>query len=299
MKKQIIFALALLATPAYAQLGPIGSSVDPYIIVEPNDPTIAPGFQNTAGRTLSNYATIGGTKRCNIVWFGQSNSGANYASPGYSISNPTAIFNFDIYNGGLYATTAPLLGGGGPPNLVTGGSASGGGNSLNAIADNLIAGGTCDRVVLIPASISSTTAADWATGSQRQRIIVTSNRLVAAGIPISAVCWTQGESDTAAGTSQASYTASLTAIISTIQAQSAFSGVPIFISKTSYYLGTTATNVTNPQVAAVNGTTVFSLGNSDSLGAGDRRDNIHFNTIGVTDWAAIAGPALAAHLTVR
>jgi len=297
--KKLLLSLLLLTSPVYAQLASVGSAIDPFIIIEPADPTIAPGFKNPAGRTLANYATIGGSKRCNIVWFGQSNSGANYASPGYVISNPTTIYNFNIYSGGLYLTSAPLLGGGGPPNLVTGGSALGGGNSLNAIADSLIASGTCDRVVLIPASISSTTAADWATGSQTQRIIVTARRLAANGIPVSAVCWTQGESDTAAGTSQASYTASLTAIISTIQAQAAFSGVPIFISKTSYYLGTTATNVTNPQVAAVNGTTVFSLGDSDTIGAGGRRDDIHFNAGGITSWAAIAAPALAANLIVR
>ena len=300
MKRLLAVLLCLIPSIATAQLSGqgAGSAPDPFVIIEPADPTIAPGYKAVAGRTLANYAAIGGSKRCNIVWFGQSNSGANYASPGYVITHPTLIFNFNIYNGGLYTTSAPLLGGGGPPSLVTGGSTAGGGNYLNAIADTLIAGGTCDRVVLIPASISSTTVADWATGSQAQRIVATAARLSANGIPVSAICWTQGESDNVAGTSQASYTASLAIVIATIQAQAAFSGVPIFVSRTSYYLGTTSANVVNAQIAAVNGTTVFALGNSDSLLAVDRRDDIHFDASGITAWTAIAAPNLAANLIV-
>lgn len=271
-----------------------GSAPDPFFMQEPNDPTIKVGWRSYDGRTQVNPLTgIGGTKRANIVAFGQSNGGGNYGivSPGYALLNPSAVFNLNPYNGAIYAgATAPTLGAGGD-----------GEGWLNRYADKLIATGLFDRVVLCGASISSTFVADWATGGYMNgRIRSVANRLTALGMSASGVIFMHGESDNVGGTSQAAYAASLATVISTIQAQAAFSGVPIFISQTSYYTGTTSAAVRAAQIAATNGATIFNLGDSDTIGAGGRTlDNIHLDASGQNSWATIATTNSSTHLTVR
>lgn len=264
-----------------------GAALDPYILPEPDRSIAIPGYQNIDGRTPSSSYLDGTKKNCIIVAFGQSNAMSNYDIGAYTILNPTKIDNLNIYDGAVYRSAAPMLG--------TGGTLE---NWGNRTADNLIADGTCDRVILVSASISNTLASDWASGgAMSPRIAATAKRIAALGWQASVVIWQQGESDTAAGTSQPAYAASLASVISIIQAN--FPGVPLFISQTSWYLGTTSANITNPQVAAINGTTIFSLGNSDLIGVADRDGGNHFSATGAASWGSTTATNLAAHLVVR
>jgi Carbohydrate esterase, sialic acid-specific acetylesterase len=292
MKRALVLLLALWAGSALAQhVG--GSKPDPYVLSEmENDNTIVPGYRDVAAYTLKNPQTIGGSKRCLLVFFGQSNSVANYHQDTYTLANPSQEFVFNVYNGGLYALQWPILGAGGPP-------AAGTSSWALRLADNLIAGATCDRVIIASAAISSSFAADWMTGGQiNNRIQAMANRITANfSFAASGVVFMQGESDCNAGTVQATYNTNLTSVINSIK--SAFPNIPIFIPTTSYYLGTTCTAVTTPQTNAVDNSIVFSLGNSDAIGAGSRYDNIHFNSAGCSSWAGTANTNLAAHILVR
>lgn len=289
----VIFALAFVcAFPAHAQRVN-ASAPDPYVLGEmQNDNTIVPGFRDASAYTEITIATLGGAKRCLLVFFGQSNSVANYQQDTYSLTNPTQEFVFNVYNGGLYKLQWPILGAGGPETSSTS-------SWVLRLADNLINAGTCDRVIIASDAISSSFAADWQVGGQiNSRIKAMANR-IAANFPYAAsmVAFEQGESDCNAGTVQATYTTELSSVDGSIAA--AFPGIPRYYSQSSYYQGTTCTAQTIPQAALVNGTTIFSMGNSDLLGSGDRWDNIHFNSAGCTAWATTVAANLAAHMIVR
>jgi hypothetical protein len=289
----LLFSL-FLAAPCYAQRAS-GSAPDPYVVSDmpaANDNTIVPGYKDAGSYTLKNPQTVGGAKRCLLVFFGQSNSVSNYHQDAYSLVNPTQEFLFNIYNGGLYALQWPILGAGGP-------SPSGTSSWALRLADNLITGTTCDRVIIASAAISSSFASDWATGGPLNGRIAAMAKRITANFPYAAsgVVFMQGESDCNAGTIQATYTTNLTSVINSIKAS--FPSIPIFIPTTSYYIGTTCAAVTTPQTNAVDNTIVFSLGNSDAIGAGSRYDNIHFNSAGCSSWAATANTNLAAHILVR
>lgn len=291
MKTLLAIFLALFASPAFAQVA--GSAADPYVMNEmANDSTIVPSYSDVAAYTQKNPQTIGGVKRCLVVFFGQSNSAANYQQDAYALVNPTQEFVFNAKNGGLYSLQWPILGAGGPGTSATS-------SWVLRLADNLIAGATCDRVIVASAAISSTFAADWMVGGQINNRIQAMAKRIAANFPYaaSAVVFQQGESDCNAGTVQGTYTTNLTSVINSIKA--AFPAIPIFIPTTSYYLGTTCAAQTTPQAAAVDGITIFSLGNSDAIGAGSRWDNIHFNAAGCTSWAGTVNTNLAAHMLVR
>lgn len=284
-----LLALGLADNAAWSQNRSFGTAVDPYIVSEHTDATVLPGYRNIDGRTLANPQNIGGSKKCVIAFFGQSNSAANYGQGTYTILNPSQIWNLNLYNGGLYLGAAPILGAGGT-----------GETWAYRYADKLIAGSTCDRVVIASAALSSTLVANWAVGGfANSRISALAKRIAATGLQASGVIFQQGESDQVAGTSQGAYATSLSSVISTIQAQAAFSGVPIFIPQTSYYLGSTSIAVRAAQSAATNGTTIFNLGDSDAIGSGSRHDNIHFNATGADSWATTVNSNSASHLIVH
>jgi hypothetical protein len=242
-----------------------------------------------SGKTQRDGSLVASQKTLVLVIFGQSNT-CNVNPSAYVASNASVIDNFNIYNGGTYAATTPLIG--------CSCSTLGPGNPFLRLADKLITSGTFDRVILVPAGIGATTAAMWAADSYN-RIAVTGRRLAAARLLGStatvAVAYQQGETD-AGATSQVAYTSSLNTFITNVRL---WHSGPIFIAQSSWNGTISDTNITNAQASVVTNTAngIWSLGNMDAntttwrQGAG----NTHLSDTGADAWATAMQTALHAY----
>lgn len=211
-----------------------------------------------------------------FVGVGQSNI-ANTVSAKHTFTNPAVVDNFNMFDGGLYAAEDPLLGA-----QPYGGQ----GNWLSWFADKLIAADYCDRVILAPIALGSTTAARWAPGGDMYHsLLMVCKRLATAGLPVSAFLWQQGESDR--GTTQAAYQSSVGAMISAIRA--AGYDEPWLLGKSTASTGVSQdANIAAAINALVNGTDIFAGADTDELvGSTYRADGAHFNPTGADAAASL------------
>ncbi|MBB2794431.1 UNVERIFIED_ORG: hypothetical protein GGD58_003301 [Rhizobium pisi] len=233
-----------------------------------------------------------GPRTAVIVVIGQSLS-VNEVPTVY-VPTHTAIDQVNIFDGKLYRAKDPLLG----INISGGAVTDLRGTWMLRMADKLIADGHFDRVILVPMAVGNTRADQWASETTApylfNKINVVGLRLRDAGLPCTAIMWGQGESDTSAGTSQASYTASLQKVIA--EFNHAIPGCPILVARETYYYGSVSAAVQAAQAAVVNGTTVFAGEDVDSIGSGGRYDNTHLNETGADQRATLAVAALMAAL---
>ncbi|MGO7541864.1 sialate O-acetylesterase [Rhizobium ruizarguesonis] len=233
-----------------------------------------------------------GPRTAVIVVIGQSLSVNEVPTPYVPVN--TNIDQLNLYDGKLYRAKDPLLGINVSGGLVTDLR----GTWMLRMADKLITAGYFDRVILVPMAVGNTRADQWASEATApflfNKINVVALRLRDAGLPCTAIMWGQGESDTSAGTSQASYTASMQKVIA--EFNHAIPGCPILVAIESYYYGSTSAAVVAAQAAVVNGTTVFAGENVDSIGSGGRYDNTHLNETGADQRATLAVAALMAAL---
>jgi hypothetical protein len=239
------------------------------------------GYDDPGGKTLRTTGTaIDPAKRTLVlISAGQSNSG-NITPTAYVPANPSAIDNFSIYDGEFYEPSCPLLGaawdmGRGPGHIGL------------RVADALVSAGKFDRVILVPVGAGSGAAANFAPGGQvDDRFRVAIRRLADRGItPASpgttwAITWMQGESDTLAGTSQASYAASMSATIAQSYADG-FAG-RWFIARETMVANVFSGAVQAAQAGLIDNVKVFFGGDIDSLtGPANRQaDNTHLNDNG-------------------
>lgn len=233
-----------------------------------------------------------GPRTAVIVVIGQSLS-VNQAPTPYVPVNSN-IDQLNIYDGKLYRAKDPLLG----INVSGGTVTAQRGTWMMRMADKLIADGHFDRVVLVPMAIGNTRIGQWADETQPpylfNRINTVGLRMRDAGLPCTAIMSGQGESDTAAGTSQAAYAAGLSRVIG--EFQRAIPGCPILVAQESYYYGATSSAVLAAQSSVVNGTTVFTGENVDSIPSSGRYDDTHLNDAGAAQRATLAVAALVTAL---
>jgi len=262
------------------------SPPDPFIITEM---PAGPGYQDTNGKTVRSLAINTGIRNLVLITAGQSNWESTNPTL-YTPTNSSVIDNFNIYDGAAYSIAGPLLGCSSSP--------LGPGNLGARVADLLVTNGKFDRVILVSIAIGSTSVADWGTGRLQDRVGVAMRRLAARGITPAttgvtfALIWGQGENDTQAGTSQASYTSSLNSFIANAQA-AGMSG-RIFVTLESWNAGTTSANVRAAQAAVVTGN-VFQGGDMDTLNATNRQaDNVHLNDTGAASMATLEYNAMHA-----
>jgi len=289
---RIVVALwFLFSGSAFAQYGS-GSSNDPFVL-----PAI-PGHtfnQGTGAVSLRPQTLNPAVRNLVAVVAGQSNV-CNVMPSAYSPSNASAIDNFNIYDGATYAAADPLLGADMNPG-------NGPGNAALRLADNLITAGLFDRVVLVPVGINASDVAFWQGSYAANRIPVALARLAARGIVAGTnvtiiVIWGQGESDNAAGTAQATYTAGLNAVIATSRA-AGFNGT-WFVAKQTYISGAASATIQAGQAAVVNhGAGVWAGPDADALvgstcsGVACRQaDLTHFSNAGAASYATAWQAAL-------
>lgn len=272
--------LLLLAAPLAAKVAPGGLARNVFSIFDIYPPgSVIPGADpvlDTTGRTQVPCGLIAGERTGVFVIVGQSNS----VNEVPTIRTPSYAKNhqLNIYDGNCYQTKEPLLG----INVSGGTVTDARGTWMSRFADRLIADNHYDRVVIVPMAVGATTAAMWADDASapflRALIGTVARRISAAGLQCTAIHWGQGESDTSAGTSQASYAASLAIVIATFNRE--LPGCPLLVARQSYYYGATSAAVLAAQDAAVNGTTVFAGEDLESIGTAYRYDNTHLSEAG-------------------
>jgi hypothetical protein len=281
------FVLGLSASAIGCLVPGVGSATDPYRL--PELPGYPPGWQNYAGRTPVASLPIGANTAV-IMLFGDSTC-SNVVNSFYTPTQ-TLNENFNVYTGGQYPTSEPVLG----CNINSGNLSSG--CYFSRVADNLRAAATFSRVILVPFGVGGSLFADYAAGGAiNGRIAAAYRRIQTAGLTAGHVYWyfQCGANDKNAGVSQASATASLNSIISTIRG---LSSANIFIPTHSNFGLATSAGIQAAQAAVIDNVSVFTGGNMDSLAGSSSNywDNTHFNATGAAAAATLAANAIAAHV---
>lgn len=211
----------------------------------------------------------------------------------YTPTNSSAISQLNIYDGAFYPITTDVLG----SSYYQG--SFGPGNISVRVADLLVTNGSFNNVIIVNFAIGSTSMAQWVTAQFTNRFTVAMLRLAAQNITPATtgvtfgLIWGQGETDNTLGTSQASYTAGLNTVLSAATT-AGFSG-RFFICKETWIFGSVSAAVQAAQTGIVNGTTIFSGGDLDSLNATNRQaDNTHFNDTGAAAAATLVYNAMHA-----
>lgn len=263
-------------------------------LISKSDPYTIPAFAghnyiDRGSRSLRTPRLTAGENTAVFIVAGQSNA-ANCLDSSYSANNASKIDNFNLFDGGVYAASDPLLG-------CTIDSA-GLGNLFFRFSDKLITAGSYDRVILAPVAVGGTLVQHWEQAAPLNlRPIVAARRLASVGLPVTAFIWMQGETDAANGTSQSSYADSLSGVISSVRGEG-FSQ-PWLIGKCTYNSGNTSSTIRSAQAAVVNGTDIFAGADSDTLtgtSVNRQADNTHFKAAGGDAAASLWRDAVIAAL---
>jgi len=259
-----------------------------------------------SGRTLRNISEITG-RSCIILFIGQStnNNGVQgMASP----ANPTKIFNLSLaypMPDKIYQAMEPLL----SSDIVQG-------HHGMYYADQLIAGGYRDNVVLLPIACGASYAADYApkggvvggpqpgtrTGSLSYRIGLAARVIAKAGLsrlPV-IIDWQQGEWDSdSTPTTYANYKLALDAGIAEFKRVGLLkTGNVMLMHKCTRITNSSGSRnpIRQAQADVVDGVLVRAGADIDSLDGSYRYDGTHFSAAGAASQAALKVPLAAAFL---
>lgn len=271
------------------------STADPFRFNEL--PSAFPGWARTNGKSeVSSYISdLGNTKT--IIIGGQSNMATACGSGAYTTVSSNAQ-NLSIYDGGIYAGSDPVLGAA----YDTTSSVS---SVCMRIADSMISRGKATRCIVVPIASVGTTYDQWspspASGlSLFGRLTTGILRCRARGLEPDAIFWGQGETDNTSGTSSASITASIRAIVDAIRASPIYCNAPFYVGLYTMNGGVTSatirTGITN---SVEGGTRKIVLGydadtNLTVAGGFRNVDDTHKSNTGLstsaTGWTTLAYP---------
>lgn len=257
-----------------------GSIFDPFYLPEEVSPKIS--FKNARTKTLTDprgsestltFIVTGQSLASNVVDTVPGGTGAFYTP-----TNPTKIDHINIFDGGTYRATEPLLG-----------TSDSRGNLFFQLADKVIAAGLCQRVILAPIAMGATSITEHVPGTiGYSKLVTAARRCIAAGRTPDAVLLQIGETDAANGMSQATFQANFNLMHAAFDAE--FAGTPWFLAKSSNNNATIRAAIT----ALVNGTDILNGADCDAfMGATYRYDSVHPNPAGAdsmsTAWLAALG----------
>lgn len=274
--------------------------LDPFYIAPTNLP-----IQGAGGYTQASCTLGAGTNKV-IVVAGQSLY-ANTANDSYAVSAPTKNLTFNAFDGNCYQTQYTMVGTFSCPSSASG--VCGGtfccGSALARMGDNLINNDGIAKVIIvgpIDQAMVGSLIANWSNPQVYPYLInnlaVVGRRLAAAGLAPTELVWEQGTSDGTAGTSQASYAASLQKIVAAFH--SVWPGVPLLINTESFWNGSVNTGIQAAQASVVDNVTVFAGADTDTIGNSGRysaggNPPTHFNSTGSPQAAALLETAVLAH----
>jgi hypothetical protein len=243
-----------------------------------------PANLSTSGKTPTSLRGLNPATTAVWIMAGQS-IGAN-STVGVTPYAPTHaghIFNVNAYDGSCTLGVGPLIGTSGP-----------GDNYQVQMADQWIQSGKATDVILAPVSIGGSALHQWIPSDNLfwQYPIAAAQQLKRLGFPPTAFLWDQGTSDSP--TSQATYTSQLLQVIALT---SAFSAPWVISQSTMQSDFTTIAAVRAACVAIVNGTTIRSGPDLDTLTGLTYRQSgnlPHLNPTGLTSAAILWVNALTA-----
>lgn len=250
----------------------VSSAVDPFEIGRTETLNAVVSFYNAyVNRTQVSPVQIAETIK-GALFIGDSVI-ANSCPTAYTVTQ-AKNHNLNVLNGGLYVSADPLLGAG------NGTAAPFIASPATRLGDLLITGAYCARAIIANNGAGGAMVQDWAVGGALNKNIGAAiKRFSAVGLPLNAVIWHAGPNDNSQGTSQASYTASLASVISTIQS---FTAATILIGVCSKASGVANAGIVAAQTAAVNHASgVWAGVNSDAYVAGNfQADGSHLSDTG-------------------
>ncbi len=266
--------------------GGVASAVDPFISSEALDIVGGQVRKSAVGKTASTPRLNDGERTAVLILDGQSNATNRLNATFYTPTNISKVDVFNIFDGGTYVGTDPLPGCGEWPGC---------GHWFGRVADGLIADGTYDRVIMVPIAVGGTSIAYHAPGGVLYpNLAMTHRRLAAVGLSPTAILWMQGETDTLQGTSQAAYSASLSAMLQGLK--DAGYSTPWLLAKCTRREIGTSEAVRAAIDAAVNSVDVFAGPDIDTLSGSTYResDSTHLTPAGGTAAANLWKTAIQA-----
>ncbi|MBN8987410.1 MAG: hypothetical protein J0H42_04140 [Rhizobiales bacterium] len=262
------------------------SAPDPYILPELGN-GYPQGNQASGGRTLVSKPLVGGERTAVYLTLGHSLM-SNTVNSLYSVTQAKNQ-NFNVYDGGCYATVEPLLG----CQINTAQPASG--CFFSRAGDVLIGGGNLDRFVHAPIAVGGSVVADWAAGGAvNGRILPAHRRLVDTGLTPTGIVVFLGANDHT--TTQAVATVGYQSIISTIRG---FTAAPIYIVRHSLFALVSKPNLLAAQAAVLDaGNAVYTGGDLETgfVSSSLYWDDTHYNATGAAAASTVVASALAARL---
>jgi hypothetical protein len=245
-----------------------GAASDPSQMFDTVNLGYGPDWRETSGRTAVSPRLIA-ERTLILPVIGQSYL-ASYVQAQLTPANAKTQ-NLNLWNGGVYTAAEPLLG----DNY----DLSSRGSIATRIADKLITDNYCDRAIVIPSCVggaSSTTFIPGGVFNHRLRAIA--SRLHEFGYTAKLVLCDIGPTDGAAGMSQGTFSANVSAMLTSLSGY----GVtcPVMLSKSSYTSGSTYSAITNAQAALWNGTTILQGPDVDAIVGGQRYGGGHYTDTG-------------------
>lgn len=258
------------------------SAPDPGMIYTEAGNAYTAVYKDLTGKSLRTLSINPAEKTLVLIIAGQSLS-TGLTTATYNPTNTSKLDNFNAPNGLMYDAKNVLLG------TTWNGSLATSANFNLAIADGVISNGKFNRVILVPVAIPGSSLATWTTNvigtdpvGYYRAINSAILKLASQGVTPSTpgvsflIKWNQGESDCAAGTSQAAYTASFQKLMALCPCP----GAKWMIARETWINGVTSASIQAAQAALVDNVTVFAGENMDSIGSGGRVDNTHLNQSG-------------------
>jgi hypothetical protein len=243
----------------------------------PSNPSY--GFSDTRNKALLLAAPIASTKIIGIG--GQSNMSSWCGTAHYTTISSEAL-NLNIYDGGIYAGSDPLLGCDNGE-LVIGGTKSSVGMR---IADRIISNGKAARVIVAPFALGGTYFNSWVPATANSlftRVRSFILRCRARGLEPDVFAWGQGEQDGPGGTSSVDVKAAIWAIVDGIRAMNCVA--PFYIGKYTTNSNTPNTTVQTGIANSIDTGRVIRAGfdaDTNCPGPAQRLDGTHLNDIGLT-----------------
>lgn len=242
-------------------------------------------FKQTTGFARRSVVIDPTKKNLGLIIHGQSQT-VNITPSTYVPVNSARIHQLNLFDGGLYEINGAMLG----CTFNEQPTSYGVGNVAAEVVDKLAA--YWDQIFVCVTSVGGSSIAQWGLpggdsfdsgGSLFKRGPAAMRRFKALGITPStpgvtfASLMTIGEADNVAGTTQANFQTRGQGFASSMLD----AGVSrVFFTQESWYQGATSAAVRAAQAALVNGTTIFSAGDLDTLNNSYRFDTTHFNDAG-------------------
>lgn len=211
-----------------------------------------------------------------ILIIGQSNS-SNYAERAHKSEHGKSIVNF--FNGKCYVASSPLLGADGSW-----------GEPWTLLGNKLVTAGIYKKVVLVSSGIGDSRVQQWKQGGELNSMLMDVLESVRKKYRITAVTWTQGESDYVQQTPFSSYLADFRSLVASLRQHDV--NAPVFVTTATRCGRDSKWTADNPVARAQRALpdpqdNVFEGPDADRLVdvAADRKDGCHYGASGQEKFA--------------